>query len=115
VLVLAVARFNRRSTMAGSEFPQRDALWWDGVLLVAQVIMFFSGLGWQHLIDPKAILPPLDRAYIIFGIIWITWLYAFPEPSRAADGSDDKFTGYHRTGIVYMAATDRIAQLQPNH
>jgi len=52
------------------------------------VIMFvFSGLGWQHLIDPKAILPPLDRAYIIFGIIWITWLYAFPEPSRTADAA----------------------------
>ncbi|MDO9300220.1 MAG: GAF domain-containing protein, partial [Anaerolineales bacterium] len=51
-----------------------------------QVIMFvFSGLGWQHLIDPKAILPPMDRAFIVFGIIWITWLYAFPEPSQAAD------------------------------
>jgi signal transduction histidine kinase len=47
----------------------------------------FSGLGWQHLIEPKAILPPLDRAYIIFGIIWITWLYAFPEPSKAADAA----------------------------
>jgi signal transduction histidine kinase len=47
----------------------------------------FSGLGWQHLIDPKAILPPMDRAFIVFGIIWITWLYAFPEPSRTADAT----------------------------
>ena len=45
----------------------------------------FSGLGWQHIIDPKAILPPMDRAFIVFSIIWITWLYAFPEPSRTAD------------------------------
>jgi len=89
VLVFAVASalqsaFNHWRT---SEFPQaRRAFVGLSVLLMAQVIMFvFSGLGWQHLIDPKAILPPMDRAFIVFGIIWITWLYAFPEPSRAAD------------------------------
>ena len=91
VLVFAVASalqsaFNH---WRASEFPQaRRAFVGLGILLVAQVVMFvFSGLGWQHLIDPKAILPPLDRAYIIFGIIWITWLYAFPEPSKAADAT----------------------------
>jgi len=70
-----------------SEFPQaRRAFVGLGVLLVAQVVMFlFSGLGWQHVINPTLILPPMDRAFIIFGIICITWLYAFPEPSRIAD------------------------------
>ena len=29
----------------------------------------------------------MDRAFIVFSIIWITWLYAFPEPSRAADAA----------------------------
>jgi signal transduction histidine kinase len=72
-----------------SEFPQaRRAFLGLGVLLLAQLIMFgFSGLGWQELIDPTVILPPMDRAFILFGIIWITWLYAFPEPSRTADGA----------------------------
>jgi signal transduction histidine kinase len=91
VLVFAVASalqsaFNHWRT---SEFPQaRRAFVGLGVLLVAQVIMFLvSGLGWQHLIDPKAILPPFDRAFIMFGIIWVTWLYAFPEPSKAADAA----------------------------
>lgn len=70
-----------------SEFPQtKRAFMGLGVLLFAQVVMFvFSGLGWQRLVDPTVILPPLDRAYILFGIIWITWLYGFPEPSKAAD------------------------------
>lgn len=89
VLVFAVASalqsaFNHwRMT----EFPQaRRAFWGLGILLVAQIVMFlFSGLGWQQIIDPKTILPPMDRAFIMFGIIWITWLYAFPEPNRAAD------------------------------
>jgi signal transduction histidine kinase len=91
VLVFAVASalqsaFNH---WRASEFPQaRRAFVGLGILLIAQVIMFvFSGLGWQHLIDPKAILPPMDRAFIVFGIIWITWLYAFPEPSRTADAT----------------------------
>jgi len=91
VLVFAVASALQSSFnhWRASEFPQaRRAVVGLGVLLVAQVIMFlFSGLGWQHLIDPKAILPPMDRAFIVFGIIWITWLYAFPEPSRAADAA----------------------------
>ncbi len=91
VLVFAVASalqsaFNHwRST----EFPQAQRAFVGlGILLAAQVTMFvFSGLGWQNLVDSRSILPPLDRAYIIFGIIWITWLYAFPEPSRAADAA----------------------------
>jgi signal transduction histidine kinase len=91
VLVFAVASALQSAfnNWRESEFPQaRRAFMGLGVLLAAQVIMFVvSGLGWQHLIEPKAILPPLDRAYIMFGIIWITWLYAFPEPSKAADAA----------------------------
>jgi signal transduction histidine kinase len=89
VLVFAVASalqsaFNHWRV---SEFPQaRRAFTGLGVLLSAQIAMFiFSGLGWQGLIDPKAILPPMDRAFIMFGVIWITWLYAYPEPNRTAD------------------------------
>ncbi len=91
VLVFAVASalqsaFNHWRT---SEFPQaRRAFVGLGILMIAQVVMFvFSGLGWQHIIDPTSVLPPMDRAFIIFGIIWITWLYGFPEPSRAADAA----------------------------
>jgi len=91
VLVFAVASalqsaFNHWRV---SEFPQaRRAFVGLGILLVAQVVMFvFSGLGWQQIVDLKLILPPMDRAYILFGIIWITWLYGFPEPSRAADAA----------------------------
>ena len=91
VLVFAIASalqsaFNH---WRASEFPQaRRAITGLGVLLLAQIAMFIlSGLGWQGLIDPKAILPPMDRAFIMFGIIWITWLYAYPEPNRTADAA----------------------------
>ena len=72
-----------------SEFPQaRRALTGLTILLVAQLTLFaFSGLGWQGLLNPTVALPPMERGFIIFGIIWITWLWAFPEPSRTADGA----------------------------
>jgi signal transduction histidine kinase len=72
-----------------SEFPQaRRALTGLTILLVAQLTLFvFSGLGWQGLLNPTVGLPPMDRGFIIFGIIWISWLWAFPEPSRAADAA----------------------------
>ena len=72
-----------------SEFPQaKRAFAGLSVLLGAQILMFvLSGLGWQQIIEPRTILPPMDRAFIMFGIIWITWLYAFPEPNRGADAS----------------------------
>jgi signal transduction histidine kinase len=72
-----------------SEFPQaRRTMLGLGLLLTAQFLMFaFSGLGWQGIINPTASLPPLDRAFTLFSIVWITWLWAFPEPSRPADAA----------------------------
>ena len=72
-----------------SEFPQaRRTMLGLGFLLSAQFVMFaFSGLGWQGIINPTASLPPLDRAFTLFSIVWITWLWAFPEPSRPADAA----------------------------
>lgn len=77
-----------------SEFPQaRRTMLGLGLLLLAQFFLFmFSGLGWQGLINPTASLPPLDRAFTLFSILWITWLWAFPEPSRPVDASATLFS-----------------------
>jgi len=56
------------------------------LLLACQVVLFVvSGLAWQGLIDPHAVLPPLDRAVSVFGLLWIAWLWAFPTSNRLAD------------------------------
>src|SRR5512133_2818533 len=66
-----------------SEFPQVSrAMIGLSLLLAAQVLLFaVSGLAWQQFVNANAVLPVLDRALAVFSIIWITWLWSFPEPS----------------------------------
>jgi signal transduction histidine kinase len=70
-----------------SEFPQaRRTMVGLGMLLVAQIGLFLvSGLGMQGLLNLPVFLPPLDRAVTLFSLVWLIWLWAFPEPSRPAD------------------------------
>ena len=72
-----------------SEFPQaRRTMFGLGVLLVAQIALFLvSGLGMQGFLNLPLFLPPLDRAVTLFSLVWLIWLWAFPEPSRPADAA----------------------------
>src|SRR5512146_1738835 len=72
-----------------SEFPQvRRAMLGLGLLLAAQFLLFgVSALAWFGWALPNATLPVLDRAFAVFSILWITWLWAFPEPSRPVDAA----------------------------
>jgi signal transduction histidine kinase len=73
--------------LRSSQFPQvRRTVIGLGILLCLQVIQFIiSGLALQGLLDPKIVLPPLDRAVTLLSLVWIIWLWAFPEPVRLAD------------------------------
>jgi signal transduction histidine kinase len=70
-----------------SGFPQaRRTIIGLAILLLVQVFLFvMSGLGWQGIINLRAFLAPLDRAMTLISLIWIIWLWAFPEPNRIAD------------------------------
>ena len=70
-----------------SEFPQvRRTMFGLSVLLVAQIGLFLvSALGMQGFLNLPLFLPPLDRAVTLFSLLWLIWLWAFPEPSRPAD------------------------------
>src|SRR5512140_3216664 len=72
-----------------SEFPQaRRTMLGLGLLLAAQLLLFLvSALAGFGFFTPDASLPVLDRAFSLFSIIWIIWLWAFPEPSRPADAA----------------------------
>ena len=72
-----------------SEFPQaRRTMMGLGLLLAGQFVLFLAAaLSWQHVINTEVFLPPLDRAIMLLSLIWMIWLWAFPEPSRAADSA----------------------------
>lgn len=72
-----------------SEFPQaRRTMFGLSMLLTAQIGLFLvSALGTQGILNLSLFLPPLDRAVTLFSLIWMIWLWAFPEPSRAADAA----------------------------
>ena len=83
ITTLQSAYFHARA----SGFPQaRRAVFGLATLISAQIALFlFSALAEQRLINLPAFLPPIDRALTLFSLLWLVWLWAFPEPSRSAD------------------------------
>jgi signal transduction histidine kinase len=75
--------------LRSSQFPQvRRTVFGLAILLGLQVFLFLaSWLPWHGPLNSQMVLPPLDRAVTLLGLIWIVWLWAFPEPLRLADGA----------------------------
>jgi signal transduction histidine kinase len=73
--------------LRASGFPQaRRSVFGLGFLLSAQIALFIlSALGNEGLINLSLFLPPVDRALTLFALVWMIWLWTFPEPSRASD------------------------------
>lgn len=89
VFSIAFGLYSAFNHWRSSDFPQaRRTMVGLGILLIVNLLMFvISGLGWQQVFNLNALLPPLDRAFVLIGLVWVTWLWAFPEPSRAADSA----------------------------
>jgi len=83
ITTLQAAFFHARS----SGFPQaRRAVFGLALLITAQIALFiFNALSAQRIVAAPAFLPPIDRALTLFSLLWMIWLWAFPEPSRPAD------------------------------
>ena len=75
--------------LRSSQFPQaRRTVLGLGILLGLQVVLFIiSGLALRGWLDSKIVLPPLDRLMTLLALIWIAWLWVFPEPLRLSDFS----------------------------
>ena len=73
--------------LRASGFPQaRRTVFGLSFLLSAQIALFvLSALGNEGFINLSVFLPPVDRALTLFALVWMIWLWTFPEPSRSAD------------------------------
>ena len=89
VLVASIAGTLQRAIniLRSTQFPQvRRTVIGLGILLGLQVIILIAGTpSWLGALDPKLVFPPLDRAVTLLSLIWIIWLWEFPEPGRLAD------------------------------
>jgi len=76
-----------QSYWRSSQAPQgRRMVFGLSILLAAQLVLFLgSGLAWQGLVNPNTLLPPLDRAVTAFSLLWIVWLWAYPERVPAVE------------------------------
>jgi signal transduction histidine kinase len=85
-----------------SRFPQvRRTILGLSILLLGQLVLFaVSAMSWQALIDPVLVLPPLDRAISLFSLVWIAWLWVFPEPNRPADAGNALLSILVFTGLA---------------
>jgi signal transduction histidine kinase len=99
-----------------SEFPQASRTLFGLIMLMAAQLVVFtvSILGLLGLLNLQVILPPLDRALTAFSLVWMIWLWAFPEPSRSADAATWLLSvfvaaGFGLTTVAYSAN----AVLQP--
>ncbi len=89
-----------------SGFPQaRRAVFGLGLLLGLQMLLFLAGgLAWQNVIEPGVLLPALDRLVSMLALVWIAWLWAFPEPVRLADAASVLLSLFGLTlfGLTYV-------------
>jgi signal transduction histidine kinase len=87
VFSIAGALLGSIRSLRSNNFPQnRRTVFGLGILLGLQMIMFlFSALTRQGLVNPQTGLPALDRTITLLMLIWIIWIWSFPEPVRLAD------------------------------
>jgi len=77
------------SLWRASGYPQaRRMVLGLGLLLLIQLVLFLvSGLMEQHIIQSTVLLPVFDRSVMLLSLLWIVWIWAFPEPSRPGDAA----------------------------
>src|SRR5678816_3419160 len=81
ITTLQSAFFHARS----SGFPQaRRAVFGLGILISAQIALFLFNAFAAQIASLSVFLPAIDRALTLFSLLWLVWLWAFPEPSRSA-------------------------------
>ena len=95
VYILAVA-FTLIGSLQGaislwriSGYPQARRLVIGLVILLAIELVLFliSGLAQQNIIQGSALLPVLDRTALLLSLIWMIWIWAFPETSGPGDAA----------------------------
>ena len=84
-------------------YPQtRRLIFGLALLLGFQLVLFLlSGLVEQNVFQGSTVLPVLDRAALLLSLIWIIWLWAFPEPTSYGDAGTGLLSLIALAGAVF--------------
>jgi len=95
-----------------SGYPQtRRTMIGLAILLGLQVLLFATSvLSWKGNISLGTILPSLDRTVSLLSLVWISWLWIFPEPVRLAEAASLllSFLGMALFGLTALLASEGI-------
>jgi hypothetical protein len=75
------------------------------LILLAQMALFImSGLSWQGVVSSHLFLPLFERSVIVFSLLWIGWIWAFPERNAkpAANTTENITLGLLNLGILIL-------------
>ena len=84
------------------------------LLLGGQLVLFLASGMVSANILPAAALPPLDRAVLFFSLIWIVWLWAFPDPTRLGDTASILLSGLTLIGLFLGILLNSTNPAEPN-
>jgi signal transduction histidine kinase len=76
------------------------------LLLLAQFGLFAASfLTWQAMFSGQVLLPPLDRAATLLGLVVIVWLWCFPDSSPVGDAGSILLGLLVVVGMVFSTLT----------
>jgi signal transduction histidine kinase len=85
-----------------------------GFVLTSQVFLLLVGiLMYQQIIPGQVFLPVLDRAVTIFSLVWIIWVWAFPEPFHLGDAAAEILSLVLLAGLLFGAITRASQAAEP--
>ncbi|MCL4560023.1 MAG: hypothetical protein M1281_05350 [Chloroflexi bacterium] len=71
-------------------------------LAIQALLLLVEALSWGNLFLSPILLPPLDRSGTLINLVWVVWMWLFPEPVRWGDALA---VGLTLAGIVLLAVS----------
>lgn len=119
ILILAFIPTNALSVAViqwrATGYPQTRRMVIGLFLLAAGQLALFlaSVLVWGNVLS-ASLLPPIDRAILLFSLIWIVWLWAFPEATRIGDTATVLLSGLMLIGLLFGLLLNLNSPAQAN-
>jgi signal transduction histidine kinase len=85
ILLSSILLLVLRTSSGNHTYSRRLAIGF-GILLIIQVFfLWINFLGWLNLFNLRGVLPLIDRAFTLLVLVWLSWIWLFPETTHKGD------------------------------